>query len=203
MSDKGTSITTAVRQMGKLYESISLLLKSAEEELNTMGWKADRSLAMGGSSNAIYGFRQWAPHYVFRFLPADTKPKQLLFISVILDDVDDPNAVTEPILGMGWFRYAQGAEKTDRRWRHAKQLPLLVKPLGELPATEWQVLKLEDVADAEACGIAEAKVFAVPLVSVTNSDQLLDQFIRPLAIKLGDVRVDEEDRKSDGDPADS
>jgi hypothetical protein len=202
MSEKGQNITTAVRQMTKLYESISLLLKSAEEELNAMGWEATNNLVMGEGSGAINGFRRWAPHYLFRFLPAKTEPKQMVFLSVVLDDINDANAVTEPVFGIGWFKYKPGAEKADVCWRHAKQLPLKMDPLGQAPAS-WQELDLKDVAEAEAFGIVEAKIFAVPLVSVTDSDQLLEQLVKPLAEKLGDVHVDSVDEKSGDGPSGS
>lgn len=111
MINQGKTLLTAVNQIRDYFEKISLLLLTADSQMDEHGWKpAQGSTSNAYGSAAIYLPRQWLPYDVFRFYKHVDFKHFLLCISIILDNKGEKNEITEPLISAAIFDYKPKTE---------------------------------------------------------------------------------------------
>ncbi|MFA5771963.1 MAG: hypothetical protein WC974_04450 [Thermoplasmata archaeon] len=180
MTDDGKNILEMMRQLRKLDQQLSLLLKSADEQMNRAGWEAFNNTVMSDSSGSLENPLKWSPDCLFRFYLNGEYPHVLFFVSVILDDdVQKEYKITEPLITAGCFDAGRGknVKILDWRWRYAKCYARLENSVhdGEVYASKsnWQ----KDWDDSK---YKLYKCFGYPLVSISTAEDIETKIVQPL-----------------------
>jgi len=123
MSEDGKNILKMVEQIRKLCEQISLLLRTADEQMGKEGWEAYNNVVLSESSASLLAPEKWFPHELFRFYKNGDYPHLLAYVSVLLDSYSYSGLdkyeeeLTEPLVTAGFFDYGQGKQVGDN-WEY-------------------------------------------------------------------------------------
>lgn len=185
MNDKGKTIVVAIRSLRKFHADVALLLRTADGPLENAGWKpcskkAPNTATSDGSAS-INEPHKWMPHYTCRFYENDKRPDIALFISVIMDNLQDPRLVTEPLVSAGYLRY--DAEVTNWEWWYCTVASWSPEIVPDGVPHELKPVHLPKAE--ETYGVKGGKVLARPLVDVENGDKLkalvVDKLLKEMA----------------------
>jgi hypothetical protein len=181
MSEKGKGVLEAVRGFRKFMGDVALLLRTADEPLAGHGWAPEGNTATSDNSGAIYAPERWIPHYLCRFFESEKRPDVLVFVAVILDDLDsNPFPLQEPLVTAGCVKYSK--EAADWEWWYAKIA--LWAPGFEADGNIHE-FTAENVPEASDMGVLGGKVLALPLVDIEDATALEQKVIEPLVKAIG------------------
>jgi hypothetical protein len=163
-----------------------MLLRTADEQMAKADWSTESNYALSELSYSILNPTQWIPINAFRFYRHKDYPNRLAYVSALLDDHWDRGyTIKEPLVTAGFLDYGQAKISDDQNW-YARYYGHLSKD---------HALK----ADGQPFGFDKAmlptnlqgkfesgKVFAVPLVSITNANDVESQITGKLLNLLKD-----------------
>jgi len=181
MSKNGEVILGLFGKVRDVFEQVSLLLQTADEQMLKADFKSESNTAIDGFSYAIYNPRQWIPTTAFRFYRHMNYPKQLAFISVLLDShVDRTYTIKEPYVTAGVLDFGDVDASLQGNYWYSRYFGFLLKgpqlnPDGKPISFENE--KLEKTIQGE---FKSGKIFAVPLVSITNPNEIKLQIVTKL-----------------------
>ncbi len=166
MNEKGANMLLAIREVRQLFEDIGLLLRSGEEHMKKAGWTPYNSVAMAGGSRNVSSPAYWMPQDVFRFFLHKEEIHVLSFISVIVDDINDPNSMDEPFVSAGWIEFEDG-EKVGNSWSYDYSRIVLN---AEKRTTIGEIMEVptDSIKSRSDRKIKRARALAIPLVSITD-----------------------------------
>lgn len=186
MSEDGQNILKMIKQNNKLYGQVSLLLQTADEQMEMKGWEAYNSTAMYGMSKILSDPKRWFPNYLFRFYEHDDCENIVVYISILLDDDiygRYETKLSEPLITAGFFDYGKGKEADEWEYWYAKWYGFhreIDKDDGTIYEaeknwkTKWEE-KLNDKFDFESY-----KCFGYPLISITSAVEIESKIINKL-----------------------
>lgn len=177
MSNDGKQILESTRNFRTYLENISQLLSTAGAMLEKHGYKLWNNTACEGGSNSIKRPSYWFPQDAFRFF-THKNGRILVVISAILDDIENPDSLEQPLVSVAWFKYRK--EVGDWEWYFSRII---------LSVQEYSLDgKMMDVPP-ETEIISEYKILssqalAVPLVAIQSGRDIEEKIISPLVESL-------------------
>jgi hypothetical protein len=181
MSNNGENILKSVKQMRQLCEQISLLLRTADEQMTKADWSSEGNTAIADSSSSILNPTYWIPIAVFRFYRHKNHTNRLAYVSVLLDDHwERKYTIEEPLITAGFFDYGTAKVSDDYEYWYARCYGYLskdrnLKADGQPFRFDKMMLSLDHRGDFEG-----GEVFAVPLVSIANANDVESQITNKL-----------------------
>ena len=180
MSDEGKQILEATRNFRTYLENVGKLLSTAGAMLEKHGYEIYSNTASVGVSNSIEWPKKWIPRDAFRFF-THNNGRILVVISVILDDIEYPNSLGQPLVSAAWFKYRK--EVGDWKWKFSRII---------LNGQEYSLDgKMMDVPpETEIMGeykILSSQALAVPLVDIQSERDIEEKIISPLVESLSGV----------------
>lgn len=181
MSKNGEVILGLFGDIREVCEKVSLLLQTADEQMSKADFKSEGNTAIDGVSYTIYNSRQWIPTTAFRFYRHVNYPKRLAFISVLLDShVDRTYIIKESYVTAGVLDFGEVDASLQGNYWYSRYFGYLLKepqldPDGKVFSFENEKLE-KDIQGKFKSG----RIFAVPLVSITNPDEIKLQIVTKL-----------------------
>lgn len=187
MSEDGKNIIAMLRQLRRLCEQISLLLKTADGLMTEEGWKATPEInyIFAGLSYTLSRPRFWIPQDFFRFYKNDDLRHILAFVSVVLDDAENEKNLQEPLLTVGWFDYGSGNE-VGNRWQYSYARWHLKMPERN---NDGRLLSADSKAwPKESLPFTRVSTLGVPLTSIADAEGLKSRIIDPLIRGIKEIQ---------------
>jgi len=186
MTEKGSNLLQLIQEARIYCKNLGNLLGTCDNLMAEMGWKGDYSnQAIFEASNNLNYPAFWIPNEVFRFYKSDRHPQLLCFVSVLMDDREKEysNFLLEPAITAGWFDYGKNKEPENNwefwysRFHGYNSSPLNYEgTLFKENPNLWE--------DGEKYPFEWACTFGLPLVSVTNAEELKQKIVEPLIKNL-------------------
>ena len=170
MSSDGENILKLFRQARQVCEQVSLLLRTADEQMLKEGWKSEGNNAISDISYSLLNPSQWIPIVAFRFYKHKNYSNRLSYISVLMcDHFDRRYTIEEPFVTAGFFDYGIAEVKDDWEYWYARYYGYLSKDHslradGKTFRFDKKMLST-DVQGKFEKGI----IFALPLTSILNA----------------------------------
>ena len=186
MSDSGKQILESTRKFRQYLKDIGQLLSTAEEMLAIHGFKAGNYYqAVSKIETAdIRWPAWWLPEDAFRFLPYENNVRLLVVISVIMDDINNPESLEQPIVSAAWYKYRD--ESTEYNWNPSFARNILeiqpFKPDGRIIPIPLD--RITPPKQIEGGAISSGKILGVPLVEIDNPKKIEERIITPLLESL-------------------
>ena len=179
VNEDGKNILATLRATRTLFEDVSKMLSTVDAMMRERGWETRASnTCMADLSRTIQSPDYWLPSLVFRYLRHKDMPTKLVAASVILDLVEKPERVREPLISGIVFDYGPGAEPgNDWKYEYAGWHVWMPgstddgTPVSAEPKVVWP----KD--NVRALSVTS---FALPLVVITDSDALRGRVVEPL-----------------------
>jgi hypothetical protein len=120
MGTDGENIANAFRQCRQVCQQVSLLLRTADEQMKKANWvTAKNSYAIADFSYSLFNPRQWIPTNLFRFYFNDKFPNLIACISVLITDhYDERYTITEPIVTGLRFDYGNERHNLEMMYEY-------------------------------------------------------------------------------------
>jgi len=183
--EKGETIREAIRSLRKFHGDVALLLRTADGPLGKEEWKwkpcskKSANIATPGGSTSINEPHKWMPSYACRFYENDDRSDVVLFVSVIMDNLDNPDAIKEPLVSAGYISYEK--QVTGWEWWYSA----VASWIEIVSNGEPQELKPAHLPNAkETYGVKGGKVLARPLVAVKKAEELETLVLKPLLSQM-------------------
>ena len=177
MSDDGKQILQSTRNFRAYMENIGKLLSTAGAMLEKHNYEIYSNKASVGVSNSIEWPNYWVPQDAFRYL-THKNGRILVVISVILDDLGNPDSLEQPLVSAAWFKYRK--EVGDWKWNFSR----IILSLQEY-SLEGKMMDIP--LETEIMGeykILSSQALAVPLVEIQSERDIEEKIITPLVESL-------------------
>jgi len=183
MTEEGERILGRIRQT---------LLRTAEKAMERKGWVPESNNAVTGASGMISLPKAWLPSTDFRFFTNNAFPSLLAFISVLLDDENSGEyTIPEPMVTAGLLDFGQGRKASETEWdywysewygysswygakRERNDWPIIQMGPTDDWKTKWKG------AGANEVTFQSFKCFGMPLITVTNDEDVQSKIVTPL-----------------------
>lgn len=176
----GQQILQGLADAAKFYEQVSLLVRTAEEQLVEAGWTSyTNSMKAADISSHLYQPHKWMPRDIARFYLNEDMKGILVYIGVLLNPEHSWQGFTEPWLTCGLLQFAPDIDPTENL-----RLSLVEAHLedeyeanGEFQRYQWAA---EDIGSPDSEGETYRSTMALPLVELASADDLKNRVITPL-----------------------
>ena len=179
MSDDGKQILQSIRNFRSYLENIGKLLSTAGAMLEKRGYEIYSNTASVGVSNSIERPNYWILRDAFRFL-THKNGRILVVISVILDDLDNPDSLEQPLVSAAWFKYSK--EVGDWEW-HFSRIILCVQEYS-LDGRMMEVPPETEIISGYK--ILSSQALAVPLLEIQSERDIAEKIITPLVESINE-----------------
>lgn len=183
MSDDGKQILESTRNFRRFLENVGKLLSTAEAMMKKHGYESYGKTSCSGGSNSIDWPNYWFPQEAFRFLK-HKNGRILVVISAILDDINSPDSLTQPLVSAAWFKYG---EEVGDKWSY--NLSRII-----LKVQEYSLDGIMNAIPAEITSeisssveISSSQALAVPLVNIQSERDIEEKIIFPVVASLSGV----------------
>jgi hypothetical protein len=178
MTSDGANVVATLRHLRTFYQEIGLLLGSADNLIEKHSWKPTGSLVYGGMSYTLSEPQKWLQQDIFRLYRSEHSKNVLMFVTVIVDDIEKPSRVTEPLLTAGCFNYPSEKELGIQLQHFNYSLPRghLNMP-GRID--DGTIITAEH-NPTPTSGFVTATTIGMPLLSIENTTALEQRIINPL-----------------------
>lgn len=185
MCDEGQQILESTRNFRRYMENVGELLSTAEAMMTNHGYESCGNTACSGGSNSIDWPNYWVPQDAFRFL-AHKNGRILIVISAILDDIDSPDSLEQPLVSAAWFKYGK---KVGNKWSY--DLSRIILSVQEYSLDgEMNTIPTEITSEfSSSVEISSSQALAVPLVNIQSERDIEGQIISPLVESLSGVSL--------------
>lgn len=181
MTTEGRNIYQAVDQVRTLCAEIALLLSTAETFLVHADWVPVKVPPAAGGSTSMEYPRRWVPESVHRFLKHAEHKGLLAFVSVVLENLDQPSLLEEPLVSAGWIDFG---DSVPSWWYPDMSRWHLYNFKGSSDGTANVFTPNEKFGRKAREEVHRACTLGVPLVAISNADALEERIIRPLLASL-------------------
>ncbi len=182
MTEEGGRILEAIRQMRRLHEDISLLLRTADAAMGENGWKNAKNdnTALYDMSWSVDRPRQWMPWEVFRFYRSDNLGTVLASIAVLLDDGE--NSLSEPLVTGAYFEFGDDLTAV----KYPNWIGGIYKATsGNTADGRFFKIPRQGLEKGWDLDFESAWCFAHPLVEVTSEEFLRNEIVEKLLSRFG------------------
>lgn len=194
MNGNSEAIVKTFRQILDIYKQIYMLMETAKELMGDAGWNAPTNQSLSGEvghyGGASHEFPQRIvriPFYLQRPFTSDSRPTQIKYIAVMIDD-EEPREDFEPVVVGTTLNFVNGGRRTDWDgywWYHWKWRQANGNSEGHGPWTlensEVSEIQNQDwMGDEVRPNLQSVHTFGIPLVEVTNAQTLEDRIVGPL-----------------------
>ena len=189
MSNDGENILKLFKQTRQVCEQVSLLLRTADEQMIKADWKSEGNYAISDLSYTILNPAQWIPIVVFRFYKHKEFPNRLAYVSVLLDDHWNRRyTIKEPFVTAGFFDYGKAEVEDNWEYSYARYYGYLSKDHNlKADGQPFQFDRTMLPTDLQG-EFENGKVFALPLISIANAKDVESQVTDKLLSLLRDGR---------------
>lgn len=176
----GKKILTLVRGMQQLNIEIATLIRTFDKIMDGHGYKNDNpSTVIRDRSDSLLSPEYWTPPYMYRLLNNEKDKDDVFNLNIILDDPENPEKISEPLLLCARFKYAKGKAN-----KHAGSWDVWdiwcgrpVKQINHFYETKELDLNSEEFLDdsdwkGDVDHMKEVYFMAVPLASINTSKEL-------------------------------
>ena len=178
MSNEGKQILESTRNFRTYLKNICQLLSTAGAILEKHGYKifGDKACAVV-ESTSIVNPNYWVPQDAFMFLTHRENKHIMLIVSVIMDDLDNPNSIDQPFVSAVWFN---SGKKVGGNWSY--KLSRIILSLQQFSMEG----KLIDISPeifknfSNSLDILSSKALAVPLVDIQTEHDISVKIVKPL-----------------------
>ncbi len=184
----------STRNFRNYLEDIGKLLSTTEASLNKLGYKtALDKTAIVVEAISIEKPQKWLPQAVFRFLQHKENEHILVGISVIIDDLNEPESFEQPMISVLWFDYGKGNVIKKGEERNSKidgntWVYKFSKLILDLKNTNLEDKMTDIFPELEEYlgkfGILASQALAVPLVNIRSERNIEEKIISPLVVSL-------------------
>ena len=186
MSDQGKQILESTRNFREYLENVSKLLSTAGDMLEKHGYetgnKTGNNKACGGVSTSIKKPNKWILEDAFRFL-THKNGHILVVISAILDDIENPDALEQPLVSAAWFKYGKEVELEDWKWSFSR----IILSVQEY-SLDGKIMDVPPETEIIAgYKILSSQALAVPLVDIQSERDIEEKIITPLVQSLSGI----------------
>jgi hypothetical protein len=182
MSEEGKNLLNLIKETKKVYEQISMLLRTVDEQMEERDWEDVGGTVTSDKSGSLYNPEKWSPYFLFRYYTCDKNKNILAYVSVLIDDdVDEWYKIEEePLITAGYFEYnKKNINGDDYYWSFAQWFGLMEKHQKNGKIESYKNWK-EDLKKTGIYGsnikiiepIEKWKCFGLPLTSITNSQDI-------------------------------
>ena len=186
MNDAGKQILDSTRNFRKYLKDIGQLLSTAEEMLAIHGFKAGNYYqAVSKKETADIRWPDWwLPQDAFRFLPYEKNVRLLVVISVIMDDINNPESLEQPIVSAAWYKYKD--ESSEYNWNVSFSRNILKSERFPLDGKikDLSTEQITPPSEIEGGALAYCKALAIPLVEIDTPEKIEEKIITPLLESL-------------------
>ena len=186
MSENGQRAMKVILQMKRLYEEMSLLLRTADKCMEKSGWKSLSNYAMSWSYHIEWP-TWWLPQDIYRFYKKDDAKHVLAFVSAALFDRGSDDKLSEPLLCAGWFDYGaefEGVFDTGSpnlvRWAHWHVSQEVREDDGNIRKARTEMTADDKFQSAWTMGL--------PLTEISTTDELLKRVVDPIVQGIASAR---------------
>lgn len=180
MSAAGKEILESTRNFRKYLVAIGRLLSTAEDILKKQGYETAGNQAVDKVESADIRWPDWwFPQDAFRFLHKDNA-RLLIVISVIMDDINKPGSLKQPIVSAAWYKYKDESKKYNWNAGFSRNILKLERfePDGSMMPIPPD--RITPPTRIEGGAIASCQAFAVPLVEIVSPKHIEERIIKPL-----------------------
>ena len=177
MSDDGKQILESTRNFRTYLENIGKLLSTAGAMLEKYSYETWNNTACVGVSSSIERPNYWILQDAFRFL-THKNGHILVVISAILDDIENPDSLEQPLVSAAWFKYRK--EVGDWEWYFSRII--LSVPEYRLDGKMMDVPPEAEIISGYK--ILSSQALAVPLVEIQSERDVKEKIISPLVESL-------------------
>lgn len=167
-------------------KAIGQLLSAAEEMLAIHGFKAGNyyQAVPKVETTDIRWPARWPPEDAFRFLPHEKNVRLLVVISVIMDDINNPESLEQPIVSAAWYKYKDESSEHNRNVGFSRNILKSERfPLdGKIKDISTEQITLP--SEIEGGTLAYCKALAIPLVEIDTPEKIEEKIIAPLLESL-------------------
>ena len=158
--------------------------------MNEQGWKSHSGLVYGALSYTLAEPHRWLQQDFFRLYRCDRLEHVLGYVSVIIDDVERLENVTEPLITAGYLIYPakDGITSLLRSFDYSIPRSHLNMPAR---SDDGVLLTAENQPTARA-GFLKAVTIGLPLLSIESSTVLQQKILAPLLASLRSETPDED-----------
>lgn len=187
MSDDGLELYGVIKQVRSFFEEIARLLSTADSHMTEVGWKS----LTGNSATAELSYslntpRQWMPHYLGRFYQHPDRPDLLPFVSILIGVLyDNEDLLKEPLISAGFFDFGNGKKVAEWGIRYSNWHLYIPNRQddGTVCTVDPRIAWPE-----EKCVAQQLSSFALPLLSISDSNSLREKVTGPLCKLLSGTR---------------
>jgi len=182
MSTDGANVVATLRHLRTFFQEIGLLLGSADNLIEKHSWKRTGNLVYGRMSYTLSEPQKWLQQDIFRLYRSEHSKNVLMSVTVILDDIENPSRVTEPLLTAGCFDYPSEKELGIQLQHFNYSLPRW--HLNMPGRIDDGTIITAEYNPTQISGFVKVATLGVPLVSIETTTILEQRVILPLITEL-------------------
>ena len=184
MENKGQIILKGLAETRRFFEQVSLLIRTAEEDLKEQGWEPiSSSYQSFDITSHLSRPQKWMPRWVVRFFINDEHENILIYIGVLLDGAGTWAGFREPWITCGLFEYLE-EKSPHENWALdwvTTHLDFEKDPDGKFRLREYPP------EERESESISKESTMALPLVEITDVNTLKEKVIVPLIEEIRNI----------------
>ncbi len=181
MTNDGQNILECFQKTRKICREVGLLLQSQEAQMKEKEWNARSNTSVAEGSNHINYPGYWIPIAVFRLYKNKQKPSKLVFSSVLFDNHwEKEYLIEEPLITAGFFDYGNKSVDEDFEYSFTRIYGCLHKKYNWKHNGETFSFDRTMLPSNHKGNFVSGKVFALPLVSIKNDNDVKDTITNKL-----------------------
>lgn len=179
MTDEGTQLYGAVKQVRIFFQEIAIMLKDCDRLMSEQGWESIGTTSVSGSSASINGAKKWLPYAINRIYEKKGLTHAVKVIAIILDD-EWQNRAIEPIIVGSTYSTVEAKFFGLYGWDHTWWW---LEFSDAVPDGQIKQVSAQGREKKEFERFKDIKMFGCPMVEITNTDLIKTRVVDPLVRK--------------------
>jgi hypothetical protein len=180
MNEDSRIIVDTIRQMKLIYQQVSRFLETSDSLMRESSWDTESNTAIYGSA-AVYNPTQWLPSVAMRSYKSDEFPDTKRILAIQLDKDDEPDF--EPII-IGTILVKNDIGDQSFEWKDWDSYWWYREYSSQNNEGLIEKIEPQVVYPKDKRGLTAVHVFALPLISIENSESLKNKVINRLLSKI-------------------
>jgi hypothetical protein len=186
MNNDGKNIFDMFKQIRNFCVQIANLLLTIDEQIGREGLESVNNTAVAYSSSSLANPKQWIPASFFRYFINKEHKNLLIFVSILVDDdIGHDYKLSEPLITAGYFDYGKDKEVKDNwQYWYSNWLGYIGRNIKFGKTYEstpnWKEEKPWNEDKPEVYPFEAWKCFGLPLVSISNAQDVNSKIVTPL-----------------------
>jgi hypothetical protein len=185
--NKGKMILKGLAETRKFFGQVSLLIRTAEENLKEEGWEPiSSSYQSSDITSHLLHPQKWMPRWVARFFVNEEHEDILVYVGVLLDGAGAWSGFKEPWFTCGLFQYLTGERPRDN-WKPQWLEWVDTHLYFEKDSDGKFHLRKYSPEEKEYESISGESTMALPLMEITDANALEEKVIVPLLEEIRNI----------------